>query len=353
MTDIRTQLLQGLVIPALPLALNEDGSWAEKHQRALLRYYADAGVGGLAVGVHSTQFEIREPEFGLFEPVLRLASETLDEYLGENGRRFVKIAGICGATKQALDEVELARDFGYEAALLSLTALKGKSEDEMVLHCQRVAEQMPVIGFYLQPSIGGQVLSYEFWRHFFAIENVVAVKMAPFNRYYTWDAVRALMDSGREDVALYTGNDDNIIVDLLTPFCHQGRSKYIVGGLLGQWGVWTERAVQLLEDIKRVRASGGMIDSRWLSKNVELTDANAAVFDAANGFAGCIPGIMEVLRRQGLVPSNRCLNPDEVLSPRQAEELDRVSAAYPCLVDDEFVAENLGRWLGEEEVNRG
>ncbi|MFK5923135.1 MAG: dihydrodipicolinate synthase family protein [Verrucomicrobiota bacterium] len=348
MTDLRKQLLQGLVIPALPLALNGDGSWAEKHQRALLRYYVDAGAGGLAVGVHSTQFEIREPEFGLFEPVLRLASETLDEWLGADGRRFLKIAGICGETKQALQEVELARDFAYEAALLSLTALKEQSEDEMVLHCEQVADEMPVIGFYLQPSIGGQVLSYDFWRRFFDIENVVAVKMAPFNRYYTWDAVRALMDSGREDVALYTGNDDNIIVDLLTPFCHQGRTKYIVGGLLGQWGVWTERAVHLLEGLKKEREAGGKIDSRWLSKNVELTDANAAVFDAANGFAGCIPGIMEVLRRQGLVPSNRCLNSDEMLSLGQAEELDRVSAAYPWLVDDEFVAENLGRWLQGE-----
>ncbi|NOY00448.1 MAG: dihydrodipicolinate synthase family protein [Verrucomicrobia bacterium] len=348
MKDLRKTLQEGLVIPALPLALNEDGSWAEKHQRALLRYYVDAGAGGLAVGVHSTQFEIREPEFGLFEPVLRLASETLDEWMGEEGRRFLKIAGICGETKQALEEVEVARTFGYEAALLSLTALKGKSEDEMVLHCKQVAEQMPVIGFYLQPSIGGQVLSYDFWRRFFDIENVVAVKMAPFNRYYTWDAVRALMDSGREDVALYTGNDDSIIVDLLTPFCHEGRTKHIVGGLLGQWGVWTERAVHLLEELKQEREAGETIDSQWLSRNVELTDANAAVFDAANGFAGCIPGIMEVLRRQGLVPSNRCLNPDEVLSPGQAEELDRVSAAYPWLLDGEFVADNLERWLKGE-----
>ncbi len=351
MKDLRETLLEGLVIPALPLALNEDGSWAEKHQRALLRYYADAGAGGLAVGVHSTQFEIREPEFGLFEPVLRLASETLDEWLGEEGRRFLKIAGICGETKQALEEVGLARDFGYEAALLSLTALKDKSEDETVLHCEQVAGQMPLIGFYLQPSIGGQVLTYDFWRRFFDIENVVAVKMAPFNRYYTWDAVRALMDSGREDVALYTGNDDNIIVDLLTPFCHESRTKYIVGGLLGQWGVWTERAVHLLEELKQEREAGETIDSRWLSRNVGLTDANAAIFDAANGFDGCIPGIMEVLRRQGLVPSNRCLNPDEVLSPGQAEELDRVSQAYPWLLDDEFVAENLERWLeGKKEI---
>ncbi len=345
MSDLREQLMKGLVIPALPLALNEDGSWAKKHQRALLRYYADAGAGGLAIGVHSTQFEIREPAFGLFEPVLRLASETLDEWLGPNGRRFLKIAGICGQSRQALEEVEVAKRFGYEAALLSMTALKQESEDEMIAHCKAVAEEIPLIGFYLQPSIGGQVLSYSFWRRFFAIENVVAVKMAPFNRYYTWDAVRALMDSGREDVALYTGNDDNIIVDLLTPFCHEGKTKYIIGGLLGQWGVWTERAVKLLQELKLQRESGQVIDSVWLSKNVELTDANAAVFDAANGFAGCIPGIMEVLRRQGLLLSNRCLNPDEVLSPGQAQELDRVCQAYPWLIDDDFVNNNKQRWL--------
>ena len=345
MNDLREHLLKGLVIPALPLALNEDGSWAKQHQQALVRYYADAGAGGLAVGVHSTQFEIREPEFGLFEPVLRLASETLDEWLGTDGRRFLKIAGICGKTAQAIEEVNVAESFGYEAALLSLTALKGKTENEMVAHCEQVANKMPVIGFYLQPSIGGQVLTYDFWRRFFDIENVVAVKMAPFNRYYTLDVVRALMDSGREDVALYTGNDDNIIVDLLTPYCHEGKTKHIIGGLLGQWGVWTERAVHLLDELKQQREPGRSIDPLWLSRNVELTDANAAVFDASNGFAGCIPGIMEVLRRQGLVPSCRCLNPDEVLSTGQADELDRVSQAYPWLVDDAFVEKNLERWL--------
>lgn len=345
MNGLREQLLKGLAIPALPLALNEDGSWAKQHQRALVRYYADAGAGGLAVGVHSTQFEIREPEFGLFEPVLRLASETLDEWLGTDGRRFLKIAGICGETAQAIEEVDVAGGFGYEAALLSLTALKGKTENEMVAHCEQVANKMPVIGFYLQPSIGGQVLTYDFWRRFFDIENVVAVKMAPFNRYYTWDTVRALMDSGRDDVALYTGNDDNIIVDLLTPYSHEGKTKHIIGGLLGQWGVWTERAVHLLGELNQQRESGQAIDPLWLSRNVELTDANAAVFDAANGFAGCIPGIMEVLRRQGLSPSCRCLNPDEVLSTGQAKELDRVSQAYPWLVDDKFVEQNLERWL--------
>ena len=246
---------------------------------------------------------------------------------------------------QPPQEVEVAGAFGYEAALLSLTALKGQSEDAMVTHCEQVAKEMPVIGFYLQPSIGGQVLAYDFWRRFFEIGNVVAVKMAPFNRYYTWDTVRALMDSGRDDVALYTGNDDNIIVDLLTQYCHEGETKQIVGGLLGQWGVWTERAAHLLDELKMQRNSGRAIDPLWLSRNVELTDANAVVFDAANGFAGCIPGIMEVLRRQGLVPSCRCLNADEVLSHGQAEELDRVCQAYPWLIDDSFVEKNLNRWL--------
>ena len=339
----RKRLASGVAIPAFPLALTEDGSWSQRHQRALARYYHDAGAGGLAVGVHSTQFEIREPEHALYEPVLRLAAETLDDWGATED--FVRIAGICGNTAQALAEVEIATSLGYHAGLLSLAAMKDGDETATLAHCQRVAEAMPVVGFYLQPAVGGRVLSYRFWRHFFEIEGVVAVKIAPFNRYQTWDVVRAVIDAGRDDVTLYTGNDDNIIADLLTPFCHAGKTRRIVGGLLGQWAVWTKKAVEILDEIHRF--ADGPIDAIWLQRNAQLTDANAVVFDAANNFAGCIPGIMEVLRRQGLVPSTRCLDAGEKLSPGQAEELDRVIAAYPWLVDDDFVEQHRERWLAE------
>ena len=342
-TTWRQRLASGVAIPAFPLALEEDGTWSQKHQRALARYYHDAGAGGLAVGVHSTQFEIREPEHNLYEPVLRLASDALDEWGAPND--FVRIAGICGNTDQALAEVNLANSLGYHAGLLSLAAMKNADESATLDHCERVAEAMPVVGFYLQPAVGGRVLSYDFWRSFFQIEGVVAVKIAPFNRYQTWDVVRAVIDAGRDDVTLYTGNDDNIIADLLTPFTHDGRTRRVVGGLLGQWAVWTRRAVELLDEIHAL--SDDAIEPQWLERNAQLTDANAVVFDAANNFAGCIPGIMEVLRRQGLVPSNRCLDPEECLSPGQSQELDRVIAAYPWLVDDTYVEQHRDRWLEE------
>jgi len=337
----RESLSGGVAIPALPLALHDDGSWSKQHQRALVRYYHDAGAGGLAVGVHSTQFEIREPEHGLYEPVLELAAATLTGWGADES--FIRIAGICGNTAQAMAEVVIAKSLGYHAGLLSLAALKDVDESQMLAHCREVATAMPVVGFYLQPAVGGRVLSYEFWREFFEIEGVVAVKMAPFNRYQTWDVVRAVIDAGRDDVTLYTGNDDNIIADLLTPFRHRGSTRRIAGGLLGQWAVWTEKAVAILSEIHDLK--DGPIDPVWLQRNAQLTDANAVVFDAANGFAGCIPGIMEVLRRQGLVPSVRCLDEEEILSPGQSEELDRVIAAYPWLVDDDFVAQHLERWL--------
>ena len=337
----RGRLASGVAIPALPLALNDDGAWSRQHQRALVRYYYDAGAGGLAVGVHSTQFEIREPQHGLYQPVLELAAATLMDWGVDES--FVRIAGICGDTAQAMSEVDIAKSLGYHAGLLSLAALKDADEGELLAHCQEVAEAMPVVGFYLQPAVGGRVLSYAFWRKFFEIAGVVAVKMAPFNRYQTWDVVRAVIDAGRDDVTLYTGNDDNIIADLLTPFCHAGKTRRIAGGLLGQWAVWTEKAVTILDEIHAL--GDGPIDPLWLQRNAQLTDANAVVFDAANGFAGCIPGIMEVLRRQGLVPSIRCLDEEEKLSPGQSEELDRVIAAYPWLVDDDFVSQHLQRWL--------
>jgi dihydrodipicolinate synthase/N-acetylneuraminate lyase len=343
MTSWREHLAVGQVIPASPLALTEEGSWSQRYQRALVRYYLEAGAGGLAVGVHTTQFEIREPKHGLYEPVLEFVSGAIDETL-EEGRSFVKVAGICGETAQAVAEARFAEGAGYHAGLLSLTAMKGNSEAAIVEHCRKVAEVIPVFGFYLQPDIGGLKLSYRFWREFAEIENVVAIKMAPFNRYYTIDVVRAVIEAGREDIALYTGNDDNIINDLLTPFEFGGVRRRIAGGLLGQWAVWTKRAVEILEEIKVLRA-GETVPAEWLRKNIALTDANAVLFDAANGFRGTVPGVMEVLRRRGLLASRRCLDPGEVLSPGQAEEIDRVCAAYPWLTDDAFVDANVERWL--------
>jgi dihydrodipicolinate synthase/N-acetylneuraminate lyase len=341
--DTRTHLLNGQAIPALPLALDEGRHWSERYQRALLRYYMDAGTGGIAVGVHSTQFEIRDDDIGLFEPLLELAAGEIKDWI-DGSRPYTLIAGICGTTEQALDEANTAIRYGYHAGLLSLAALKDSSIDKMLEHCRAVADTIPLVGFYLQPAVGGRVLPYDFWRQFAEIPNVLAIKIAPFNRYQTFDVVRATMEAGRDDIALYTGNDDNIATDLLTRWQIGNDSRFIVGGLLGQFGVWTKRAVELLNEIKTAREAD-TISAEWLTRNAAWTDANAAVFDAANGFAGCIPGIHEVLRRQGLLPTTNCLNPDEVLSPGQEEELDRVEAAYPWLLDNDFVRENLDRWL--------
>lgn len=351
MENLREYLLKGHVVPAQPLALDSGRKMSERHQRALTRYYVDAGSGGLAVGVHSTQFEIREPQYNLFEPVLRLASETIDEVLAKAPRPFVKIAGVCGRTDQAEREAALAVSLGYHAALLSMTAWKDAPLEETLEHCRRIGKIIPLVGFYLQPAVGGRVFPFSFWREFVEIPEVVAIKMAPFNRYNTLDVVRALAESGRRDIALYTGNDDNIIVDLLTPFAFSeesyGDPVWIAGGLLGQWGVGTRRAVRLLEEIKRVRSEGGGLDFKWLTLASALTDYNAAVFDVANGFAGCIPGIHSILADHGLMPGTWCLNPDETLSPGQAAELDRVRKAYPEFNDDDFIAANRERWLAE------
>ncbi len=340
MTDetLRAHLLAGHVIPALPLALDTARQWSERHQRALVRYYIAAGAGGLAVAVHSTQFAIREAKHGLFQPVLKLAAETMD---AEAGAGFLRIAGLCGKTGQACAEARLAVGLGYHAGLLSPGAWKDAPEEEFLAHCRTVSEVIPVIGFYLQPAVGGRVFSYDFWRRFAEIPRVVAIKVAPFNRYQTVDVVRAVTDSGRDDIALYTGNDDSILTDLLTTW---PGGRRIVGGLLGQWGVWTKRAVEMLEQVKAARVNPSLATD-WLTKNAALTDANAAVFDAAHHFRGCIPGILEVLRRQGLAPSVCCLDPEEQLSAGQAEELTRVAADYPWLTDDEFVRENLSTWL--------
>ncbi len=341
-TTWKETLRAGQVIPALPLMLHDDGTWSRRHQRAIVRYYRDAGCGGIAVGVHSTQFAIREPKHNLYEPTLRLVAEELET----TSDPMIRIAGICGDSEQAIAEATLATAIGYHAGLLSLTAWADSDESEILDHCRRIADVIPIIGFYLQPAVGGRVLSFSFWCRFCNIPNVVAIKVAPFNRYQTLDVVRAVAMSGRDDIAIYTGNDDNIMIDLLSRYQFAGHSVQIVGGLLGQWGVWTRAAVELLHEIKVAR-QGEAIAASWLARNVALTDANAVIFDAANRFAGCIPGIMEVLRRQRLAPSGRCLNPDEKLSAGQAEELDRIIAAYPELQDDDFVAENLTRWLAD------
>lgn len=327
---------EGTAIPAHPLALTSGRKLDERRQRALTRYYLDAGAGGLAVGVHTTQFAIREPGVDLLRPVLELAREEM------RGRRdVVGIAGICGPTKQAEREAALAVELGYDAGLLSLGALSNANERKLVEHIEAVGAIIPVVGFYLQPAVGGRVLPYSFWRKFAELDCVIGVKIAPFNRYQTLDVVRALAGSGRDDIALYTGNDDNIVVDLLTPFCFGDRMLKIEGGLLGHWAVWTKVAVGMHRRLKDAHD----VNFPDLELNAAVTDCNAAFFDAANGFRGCIAGLHEVLRRQGLMEGIWCLDEHEGLSPGQAEEIDRVYAAYPELNDDEFVRENLDRWL--------
>ncbi len=345
----RARLNGGLVIPACPLALNAQRKLDERRQRALFRYYLAAGAGALAVGVHMTQFAIRDPKVGLFRPVLELAEEELRKSPFAFSAPGIAIAGICGQTKQAAAEATLIRELGFHAGLLSLAALKTASEDELIAHCSTVAEIIPLFGFYLQPAVGGRVLPYSFWRRFAEIENVVAIKIAPFNRYQTLDVIRAVAESGRDDIALYTGNDDNIVMDLLTPFRFQVGGKVverrIVGGLLGHWAVWTQKAVELHAACRRVAQSASAIPAELLRSSVEVADANAAFFDAANGYAGCIPGIHEVLRRQGLLEGIWCLDPNETLSLGQREEIDRVYRAYPHLNDDTFVAKHREEWL--------
>ena len=344
---LRAHLQAGQVIPAHPLALTPGRTLDERRQRALTRYYVDAGAGGIAVGVHTTQFAIRDPRHGLYRPVLELAAETARGARAPGDAPFALIAGAVGDTRQAVAEATLAASLGYDMVLLSLGALGSASDAELLRHCDAVAEVLPLFGFYLQPAVGGRVLSYAFWRAFAELPRAWAIKVAPFNRYRTLDVVRAVADSGRDDLALYTGNDDSILLDLLTPFpvASEGGPgvRHIVGGLLGQWAVWTHAAVRLLARVRAARS--GALDASWLRENAALTDANSAVFDAAHDFAGCIPGIHEVLRRQGLLAGTWCLDPGETLSPGQAEEIDRVSAHHPQLADDAFVRENLDRWM--------
>jgi hypothetical protein len=337
-------LRQGVVIPAHLLALDVGRRLDLRRQRALTRYYLDAGAGGLAVGVHATQFAIRQA--GLYEPVLRLAMDTVVEW---TDRPVVMIAGIAGRTAEARREAELAREIGYHAGLLSLGAMKGAAEDELVAHCLAVSRVMPLVGFYLQPAVGGIPLSARFWERFAAIDNVVAIKIAPFNRYRTLDVVRGVVAARAEDrVTLYTGNDDHIVLDLVTPYSiRRGTEDVAVrirGGLLGHWSVWTKAAVECLR-IAHLVVDRGAIPLEVLELDSRVTDANAAFFDVAHDFAGCIAGCHEVLRRQGLFEGVWCLDPDEGLSPGQAGEIARVIAAYPELDDTAFVQANLARWL--------
>ena len=340
---IRSALLYGQVIPAHPLALKANRTLDERRQRALARYYLASGAGGLAVGVHTTQFAIRDPNVGLFRPVLELAAEVMDER-GEPD--CIRIAGAIGPTSQAVAEAELAMDLGYHAVLLSLAALRDADDDALIAHCQAIADAAPVIGFYLQPSVGGRLLGYEFWRRFCEIEQVVAIKIAPFNRYQTIDVLRALAASGRaKEIALYTGNDDNIVLDLLTRHIFDGVELHFAGGLLGHWAVWTQKAVELLRQCQSIRKHDSPLNHDVLTRAIEVTDSNAAFFDAANGFSGCIAGIHEVLRRQGLLEGIWCLEKDEVLSPGQSAEIDRIYTAYPHLNDDAFVETHRDKWL--------
>lgn len=354
--SLRTHLLAGQVIPAHPLALTASRMLDVRRQRALTRYYVEAGAGGVAVGVHTTQFAIRQ--HGMLRDVLALGIESGREWLSRAPRPFTFVAGVVGGTPQALQEATLARSLGYDAALLSLAGHDADSHDQLLAHCRTIAEIIPVVGFYLQPAVGGRRLDYRFWRDFAEIPEVVAIKIAPFNRYQTIDVVRAVADAGRDDIALYTGNDDNIIADLLTPFtvgsAERPVTRHIVGGLLGQWAVWTRRAVTMLDELRelRIASTAGVTASSasetyasMLARGTALTDANGAVFDVANHFAGCIAGIHEVLRRQGLLAGTWCLDPHEGLSAGQSAELDRIAASYPALSDDDFVDEGRDRWL--------
>jgi len=334
-------LLEGMAIPAHPLALDSDRRLDERRQRGLSRYYLAAGAGGLAVGVHTTQFAIRRPEVGLLRPVLEISAAVARE----SDRNPLLVAGVCGSTGQAVREAELAATLGYNAALVSLAALPDAQESELVRHCAAVADVLPVFGFYLQPAVGGRILSIAFWRSLTQVEDLVAIKIAPFNRYQTLDVLRAVAESGRAgEIALYTGNDDHIVEDLLMTASFGGVDVRFHGGLLGQWAVGTRRAVAMVEDARAAHA-GSRSRGALARMGPELTDTNAALFDAANGFRGCIAGIHEVLRRQGMLAGAWCLDPNESLSPGQSDEITRVLAAYPHLHDDAFIEQHRDDWL--------
>jgi len=343
-SEVRRLIADGTVIPAHPLALDASRALDTTHQRALTRYYIDAGAGGLAVGVHTTQFAIRD--VGLYRPVLELAAETAAAW---TRRPLVLVAGLTGPTRQAAAEAEIARGIGYHAGLLSLAAMKSAAEHEIIIHCETVAREIPLVGFYLQPAVGGVVLSADFWRRFAAIDNVIAIKIAPFNRYRTLDVLRGVAAAGALDrVALYTGNDDHILLDLTLPFDLRDKGittrTYFRGGLLGHWSVWTANAIQQFEMCRAVRHKD-TVPSDLLALDARVTDCNSAFFDVANNFHGCIAGCHEILRRQGLLEGIWCLDPAEGLSPGQMQEIDRVCTEHADLADDDFVAARLQRWL--------
>lgn len=350
--EIASIIRRGTVIPASPLALDNHRRFDEISQRTLMRYYVDAGAGGVAVGMHFTQFEIRRPGIDLFEPVLRLCAEEVRSWSAPSGRRVAMIAGISGRTPTAVQQAELARELGYDYAIVSLADFAGALDEEMVHHVAEVGKILPVFGFYLLTGVGGITLSYRFWRMLLELECLCGIKIAPFNRYQTVDVVRAVADSGRaDDVTLYTGNDDSILHDLVTPFRfgppEQATVIRIRGGLLGQWACWTQRAVELLGRVHAWVDRAEPLPPEWLTLAAQITDANAALFDPIHGYAGSIPGVNEVLRKQGLLRTNLTLKPDEVLSPGQADEIARAVQAYPHLTDDDFVRANLARWREE------
>lgn len=343
------KLKQGTVIPATPLVLNNDRELDERRERALLRYYMDAGVGGLAVAVHTTQFEIRDPEIALFEPVLKIAAEEMERFEKRTGKTIVRVAGVCGKTEQAVKEAKIAKELGYDAVLLSPGGLRDFDEDYMIERTKEVAKIMPVIGFYLQTSVGGRLFTFDYWKRLCEIDNVVAIKSAPFNRYQTLDVARAAAMSSRcDEITLYTGNDDNIVIDLLTNYKFEvdGKvyEKRFEGGLLGHWCVWTKKVVEMFEKIKE-ESKKDCISVEMLKLANEVTDANAAFFDTANNFKGCIAGLHYILKKQGIYENILCLNPDETVSPGQIDEIERIYKMYPHLSDDDFVRENLDKWL--------
>jgi len=343
-SEVRRLIAEGTVLPAHPLALDANRKLDTAHQRALTRYYIDAGAGGLAVGVHTTQFAIRD--VGLYRPVLQLAAETAAAW---TKRPLALVAGLAGPTRQAIAEADIARGIGYHAGLLSLAAMKSASEDEIVAHCEAVAREIPLVGFYLQPAVGGVLLSANFWRRFAAIDNVIAIKIAPFNRYRTLDVLRGVCAAGALDrVALYTGNDDHILLDLTLPFDLRDNGvtvrTHIRGGLLGHWSVWTAAAIKQFERCKAAR-NQSTVPADLLALDARVTDCNSAFFDVANNFQGCIAGCHEVLRRQGLMEGIWCLDSEEGLSPGQMQEIDRVCNEHADLSDDDFVAANLQKWL--------
>lgn len=351
-TTIQKLLQRGLVIPESPLAVDEQRNLDERRQRALWRYYSAAGVGGVAVGGYTTQWAIRDPKIGLFEPLLALAQDEFERLDSGRQEPLVRIAGLCGPTKQAVGEAELARERGFHAGLLNLSALPRAADDALLEHCRAVGEAIPLIGLYIPVTApGGRVLRYRFWRRLAEIDSLAAINVAPLNRYHTFDVVRAIATAGRDDVAMYTGNADNIVADLLSPYrITIGKKvveRHFAGGLLGHWAVWTKRAVELLDKCQLIVAAGGPVPRNMMTLNVEVTDSSAVVLDAPNSFAGCIAGIHEVLRRQGLLEGTWSLDPKETLSPNQSEEIDRIYRMYPHLVDDEFVAAHRDGWLAE------